>query len=147
MHFFTLVCSIEKMNDDFNKKDTVIDPSTVNGDLTCLITAVTPNPSTTSTTRPTMESSSSSCSNQQFTEASRAATRALVMQSTDSDGHVKEVKNVFDELGSIFGKMMGQAKPWTEAIKKAGFPNVEEEVEVRGCVCEICLCNIVAEHF
>ncbi|GMH61190.1 hypothetical protein TrST_g12760 [Triparma strigata] len=36
--------SIEKMNDDFNKKDTVIDPSTVNGDLTCLVTAVIPNP-------------------------------------------------------------------------------------------------------
>ena len=57
------------------------------------------------------------------------------MQSTDSDGRVKEVKNVFDELGGMFGKMMGQSKPWTEAIKKAGFPDVEEEV--RGRVCAI----------
>ncbi|GMI06572.1 hypothetical protein TrLO_g3163 [Triparma laevis f. longispina] len=35
---------IDKMNDDFDKKDSVIDPSTVNGDLTCLVTAVIPNP-------------------------------------------------------------------------------------------------------
>ena len=38
--------------------------------------------------------------NTKITEASRAAVRALVKQSTDSDGRVKEVKNLFDEAGS-----------------------------------------------
>ncbi|GMI13554.1 hypothetical protein TrVE_jg2290 [Triparma verrucosa] len=85
--------------------------------------------------------------NQQITEASRAATRALVMQSTDSDGRVKEVKNVFDELGGMFGKMMGQSKPWTEAIKKAGFPDVEEErLEPLFKYLEFCLKQIVADN-
>merc|ERR1712127_189094 len=38
--------------------------------------------------------------NDNVTEAARAAVRALVNQSTDSNGRVKEVKNVFDEVGS-----------------------------------------------
>ena len=65
--------------------------------------------------------------NQRITEASRAAVRALVMQSTDSDGRVKEVKNIMDDVGGMFAGMMGKKKPWTEAIKDAGFPDVVEE--------------------
>merc|ERR1719157_55733 len=65
--------------------------------------------------------------NDQITEAARAAVRALVNQSTDSSGRVKEVKNGFDELGSFFGGMLGQKKPWTQAIINAGFPDVQEE--------------------
>jgi len=85
--------------------------------------------------------------NQQITEASRAAVRALVMQSTDSDGRVKEVKNVFDDLGGMFNKMMGQSKPWTEEIKKAGFPDVEEErLETLFKYLEFCLKQIVADN-
>merc|ERR1712028_241960 len=65
--------------------------------------------------------------NDQITEAARAAVRALVNQSTDSSGRVKEVKNGFDELGSFFGGILGQKKPWTQAIINAGFPDVQEE--------------------
>merc|ERR1712127_654596 len=65
--------------------------------------------------------------NDKITEAARAATRALVDQSTDMNGRVKEVKGVFDEVGSFFGGMLGQKKPWTQAIINAGFKDVEEE--------------------
>merc|ERR1712232_159158 len=65
--------------------------------------------------------------NTKITEAARAAVRALVGQSTNSDGRIKEVNNMFDEVGSFFGNMMGQKKPWTQAIIDAGFPNVQEE--------------------
>jgi len=61
--------------------------------------------------------------NDQVTEAARAAVRALVNQSTDSSGRVKEVKNLFDEVGSFFGSLTGAKKPWTQAIIDAGFPN------------------------
>merc|ERR1711865_800069 len=65
--------------------------------------------------------------NDKITNAARAATRALVDISTDSNGRVKEVKNIFDEVGGMFSKMMGGKKPYTDAIIKAGFPNVDED--------------------
>ena len=85
--------------------------------------------------------------NDKVTEAARAAVRALVAQSTDSNGRVKEVKDVFDEMGSFFGGLMGQKKPWTKAIIDAGFPNVEEErlVPLIGYL-EFCLKQIVANN-
>ncbi len=85
--------------------------------------------------------------NQKITEASRAAVRALVMVSTDSDGRVKEVKNAFDEVGAFFGKIMGSKKPWTEAIAKAGFPEVSEErLEPLFKYLEFCLKQVVADN-
>merc|ERR1719223_1801703 len=85
--------------------------------------------------------------NDKVTEAARAAVRALVNQSTDSNGRVKEVKNVFDEVGSFFGSLMGQKKPWTQAIVKAGFPDVSEErlAPLIGYL-EFCLKQIVANN-
>merc|ERR1711966_415353 len=65
--------------------------------------------------------------NEKVTQASRAAVRALVNQSSDSNGRVKEVKNFFDEMGGVIGAMMGAKKPWTQAIIDAGFPNVDED--------------------
>merc|ERR1712127_531465 len=65
--------------------------------------------------------------NEKIVEASRAAVRALVDQSTDSNGRVKEVKNFFDEAAELFGGFMGSKKPWTKAIIDAGFPNVDED--------------------
>merc|ERR1712127_1093096 len=62
--------------------------------------------------------------NEKITQASRAAVRALVNQSTDSNGRVKEVKNFFDEAAGIFGGLLGSKKPWTKAIIDAGFPDV-----------------------
>lgn len=85
--------------------------------------------------------------NSRITEASRAAVRALVMQSTDSDGRVKEVKSVFDEMGSFFGSMMGQKKPYIQAIIDAGFPNVQgERLENLITYLEFCLKQIVANN-
>lgn len=85
--------------------------------------------------------------NDKITEASRAAVRALVGQSTDSNGRVKEVKSVFDEVGNFFGGMFGQKKPWTQAIVNAGFPQVQEErlAPLIGYL-EFCLKQIVANN-
>jgi hypothetical protein len=37
------------------------------------------------------------------------------MQSTNSDGRIKEVNTVFADFGSMFGKMMGQKKRWIKS--------------------------------
>merc|ERR1712127_1107169 len=85
--------------------------------------------------------------NDKVTEAARAAVRALVNQSTDSNGRVKEVKNVFDEVGSFFGGLVGQKKPMTQAIINAGFPDVQEDrlAPLVGYL-EFCLKQIVANN-
>ena len=85
--------------------------------------------------------------NTRITEASRAAVRALVQQSTGMDGRVKEVKSFFDDLGGIFGQMMGGKKPWTKAIIDAGFPKVQEE-RLEGVMkyLEFCLKQVVANN-
>ena len=85
--------------------------------------------------------------NEKVTEAACAAVCALVEQSTDSNGRVKEVKNAFDEMGTFFGDILGQKKPWTQAIIAAGFPDVEEEhlVPLIGYL-EFCLKQIVANN-
>merc|ERR1719384_2217450 len=85
--------------------------------------------------------------NTKVVEASRAAIRALVDQSTDSEGRIKEVKSVFDEVGSFFGSLAGQKKPWTQAIVNAGFPDVDEArlAPLVGYL-EFCLKQIVANN-
>jgi len=85
--------------------------------------------------------------NDKITNAARAATRALVDISTDSNGRVKEVKNIFDEVGGMFSKMMGGKKPYTDAIIKAGFPNVDED-RLTGVMTylEFCLKQIIANN-
>ena len=82
--------------------------------------------------------------NEKIVQASRAAVRALVQQSTDSSGRVKEVKSVFDELGAFFG---GGKKPYTQAIIDAGFPAVQEE-RLKGVMqyLEFCLKQVVANN-
>jgi len=85
--------------------------------------------------------------NTQIVEASRAAIRALVEQSTDSQGRIKEVKSVFDDIGAAFGGMMGQKKPYTQAIIDAGFAKVDESrlSNLIGYL-EFCLKQIVANN-
>jgi magnesium chelatase subunit H len=84
---------------------------------------------------------------EKITMASRAAVRALVMQSTDSSGRVKEVKSAFDEMGAFFGNMLGQKKAWTKAIIDAGFPAVEEErLSPVIAYLEFCLKQVVANN-
>jgi len=85
--------------------------------------------------------------NTKIVEASRAAVSALVKQSTNSDGRVKEVKNMFDEMGSFFGGLTGQKKPWTKAIIDAGFPDVNEErLAPVFTYLEFCLKQVVANN-
>ncbi len=64
--------------------------------------------------------------NKKITQVSRAAMRALINQSTDSNGHLKEVKNFFDEVTSLFGGLFGAKKLWTQTIIDAGFPDVNK---------------------
>eukprot|EP00561_Arcocellulus_cornucervis_P000477 CAMPEP_0185825574 /NCGR_PEP_ID=MMETSP1322-20130828/31112_1 /TAXON_ID=265543 /ORGANISM="Minutocellus polymorphus, Strain RCC2270" /LENGTH=1413 /DNA_ID=CAMNT_0028523297 /DNA_START=32 /DNA_END=4273 /DNA_ORIENTATION=+ len=85
--------------------------------------------------------------NTKITDAARAAVRALVQQSTDSSGRVKEVKNMFDEVGGMIGAMMGAKKPWTKAIMDAGFSAVNEErLAPVFTYLEFCLKQIVADN-
>ena len=85
--------------------------------------------------------------NTKITEASRAAVRALVNQSTGKDGRIKEVNSAFDDMNSFFGGLMGKKSPWTQAIIDAGFPNVEEE-RLTGVIkyLEFCLKQVVADQ-
>lgn len=85
--------------------------------------------------------------NDKITEAARAAVRALVKQSTDSSGRVKEVNSVFDDMAGAFGAMFGQKKPYTKAIIDAGFPKIEEE-RLEGVMkyLEFCLKQVVANN-
>jgi magnesium chelatase subunit H len=84
--------------------------------------------------------------NTQITEASRAAVRALVMQSTNSDGRIKEVNTAFADFGAMFGKMMGQKKPWIKSLSDAGFEVQEERVEGLFKYLEFCLKQIIANN-
>ena len=54
---------------------------------------------------------------QKITQGTRAAVRALVDESTDSQGRVKEVQNVMEKA---LGGMFGQA-PYRKALAAAGF--------------------------
>ncbi|KAL7560194.1 hypothetical protein ACA910_016621 [Epithemia clementina (nom. ined.)] len=85
--------------------------------------------------------------NENIVQASRSAVRALVKQSTGADGRIQEVKTFFDDMGSMFGKIMGSKKPWTQAIIDAGFPKVSEErLAPLFAYLEICLKQIVADN-
>jgi len=85
--------------------------------------------------------------NEKITMASRAAVRALVMQSTNSDGRVKEVNSVFDDVGAFFGNLMGKKSPWVQAIVDAGFPKVEaDRLTPVIKYLEFCLKQVVADQ-
>ena len=58
---------------------------------------------------------------QEITLASRAAVRALVQQSTNSEGRVEEVNAFLQDLTFMF-----TGSPWKNALNEAGFPNVDE---------------------
>merc|ERR1719253_960400 len=59
---------------------------------------------------------------QEITLASRAAVRALVMESTNSEGRVAEVNTFMQDLGFFFSG----GSPWKQALSQAGFPDVDE---------------------
>jgi magnesium chelatase subunit H len=85
--------------------------------------------------------------NTKIVEASRAAVRAIVDQSTDSEGRIKTVKSVFDDMGSFIGGMMGGSKkPWIKAIEEAGFKVDEKRLDPLVKYLEFCLKQIVANN-
>jgi len=87
--------------------------------------------------------------NSKITEASRAAVRALVLESTDSDGRVKEVKSPLDEIGNFFGNLVGSKRSYVQAIIDAGFPKIadnEEKLKPLIDYLSFCLKQIVADN-
>jgi len=85
--------------------------------------------------------------NEKITNASRAAVAALVNQSTDANGRVKEVKNFSDNVSDFFGSLTGAKKPWIQALDDAGFPEVSEaRLEPLIGYLEFCLKQIVANN-
>jgi len=85
--------------------------------------------------------------NTQITAAARLAVRALVERSTSADGRIKEVNSVFDGAADFFGGLMGKQSPWVEAIKAAGFPDVDGD-RLTGVMkyLEFCLKQVVADQ-
>ena len=85
--------------------------------------------------------------NEQITEASRAAVRALVDVSTDADGRIKNVKSVFPDVGGMLDNLMKKDRPWTTSIKDKGFPDVDQaRLESLFKYLEFCLRQIVANN-
>lgn len=62
---------------------------------------------------------------QKITEGSRAAVRALVQNSVNSDGRIAAV-SAFN-LGVVLEKMMGVKSPMGEALKESGFVKVDDK--------------------
>merc|ERR1719214_368147 len=81
---------------------------------------------------------------QKITQGTRAAVRALVQESTDSQGRVKEVQNVMEKA---LGGMFGQA-PYRKALASAGFTKASEDkmLEPLFEYLEFCLRQVVADN-
>merc|ERR1719253_195480 len=60
---------------------------------------------------------------QEITLASRTAVRALVMESTNSEGRVAEVNTFMQDLTFMFTG----GSPWRQALADAGYPDVDED--------------------
>jgi magnesium chelatase subunit H len=81
---------------------------------------------------------------QKITQGTRAAVRALVQESTDSQGRVKEVQNVMEKA---LGGMFGQA-PYRKALASQGFAKAAEDkmLEPLFEYLEFCLRQVVADN-
>ncbi|KAH8061207.1 ligase [Aureococcus anophagefferens] len=80
---------------------------------------------------------------QQITEATRAAVRAMVQESTDSTGRVKEVT----PMAKLMGSMMGAA-PYRQALEKTGFASAAGDAALTPLFeyLEFCLRQVVADN-
>jgi len=80
---------------------------------------------------------------QQITEATRAAVRAMVQESTDSTGRVKEVT----PMAKLMGSMMGAA-PYRTALEKTGFASAAGDAALTPLFeyLEFCLRQVVADN-
>merc|ERR1719217_373096 len=81
---------------------------------------------------------------QKITQGTRAAVRALVQESTDAQGRVKEVQNVMEKA---LGGMFGQA-PYRKALASQGFVKASEDkmLEPLFEYLEFCLRQVVADN-
>jgi len=83
---------------------------------------------------------------QKITEANRAAVRAMVGQSTDGEGRVKEVIP-FMKTGMNFMNVLSGGSPQKKALAAAGFNKVsEEDMLPLFDYLEFCLKQIVADN-
>ena len=80
---------------------------------------------------------------QSITEATRAAVRAMVQESTDSTGRVKEVT----PMAKLMGSMMGAA-PYRTALEKTGFASAAGDAALTPLFeyLEFCLRQVVADN-
>jgi magnesium chelatase subunit H len=83
---------------------------------------------------------------QRITEATRAATRAMVMRCTDSDGRVTDVAPLLKQAGNFFNMFSGGSAQ-KKALAEYNFDKVtEEELTPLFDYLEFCLKQIVAEN-
>jgi magnesium chelatase subunit H len=83
---------------------------------------------------------------QKITLAQRAAVRAMVEKSTDSQGRVTEVNPLFKQGLSFFNVLTGGSAP-KKALAEGGYPNVSED-ELKPLIeyLEFCLKQVVADN-
>jgi magnesium chelatase subunit H len=79
--------------------------------------------------------------NQEITAAVRAATRALVMRSTNSVGRVEAVS----PMAGLMDKM-GGGTPWRKELLKAGFDVPDDKLATLFNYLEFCLQQVVADN-
>jgi len=83
---------------------------------------------------------------QKITEATRAAVRAVVMRSTDSEGRVTEVNSFVKQSTNFFNALTG-GSPAKKSLADSGFRGVsEEELTPLIDYIEFCLKQIVADN-
>mmetsp|Transcript_46824 Transcript_46824/g.104925 ORF Transcript_46824/g.104925 Transcript_46824/m.104925 type:complete len:1471 (-) Transcript_46824:11-4423(-) len=80
---------------------------------------------------------------QSITEASRAAVRALIKESTNEDGRVEAVNPVMRNVMSLFSG----GTPWKQALNEAGYPACDDgEVNKLFEYLEVCLGEVVKNN-
>ena len=83
---------------------------------------------------------------QKITEATRAATRAMVMRCTDKDGRVTEVPALVKQ-GMGFFNMLSGGSPPKKALAELGFDAVsEEDLKPLFDYLEFCLKQVIADN-
>lgn len=80
-----------------------------------------------------------------ITNANRAAVRASVESSTNSDGRIVEVNTAFKGVGQMFSALSG-GSPWKKVLQAEGFDVSEEALTPLFDYIEFCLKQIVADN-
>jgi len=80
-----------------------------------------------------------------ITNANRAAVRASVESSTNSDGRIVEVNTAFKGVGQMFSALSG-GSPWKKALQAEGFDVSEEALTPLFDYIEFCLKQVVADN-